>query len=280
MNKELLEKYNNILSKYIKKNKVNHCYLIESNYYDKIMLAKELAKRILSFDNNISLNELELNGDLLIIDDGQNTIKTDEIDKIKETFITKSLSNCKRIYIINNIENLNIYSANKLLKFLEEPEDDILAILLTNNKNKVLETINSRCFLIRFFVNDNDINEYDEEYLDKLFNFVNNVESNKERAIAFQNINNIKEITDRGTIKKFLNDILLVYEDVIQLKYVDNNNLFFNRIDNIKKICENNDIKDIQRKVNAICETIDKLVYNPNIKLLIDKLIIDMSGVE
>ncbi len=280
MNENILKKYNLILSKYIKSDRINHSYLIETNYGDKIALAKELANKIISLDGIQSLRELELNGDLIIIDDEQNTIKTEEIDKIKDSFITKSLNNSKRIYIINNIENLNIYSANKLLKFLEEPEDDIIAILLTSNKNNVLETILSRCFLIRFFITNNNNEDFDDEYLDKLFCFVNNIEDNKEKAIAFQNINNIKEITERGSIKKFLNALLLVYDDVIKYKYINNSNLFFNRIDNIKNICEKNDIDSIQRKVNSICESIDKLSFNPNIKLLIDKLIIDMSGVE
>ena len=37
-------------------------------------------------------------------------------------------------YIIKNAERLNPSSANTILKFLEEPEDNIIAILLTNNR--------------------------------------------------------------------------------------------------------------------------------------------------
>ena len=42
-------------------------------------------------------------------------------------------------------DKLNMSSANTILKFLEEPEDDIVAILVANNRYAVIETILSRC---------------------------------------------------------------------------------------------------------------------------------------
>lgn len=277
---DLLERFDNNISKFIKKNQINHAYLLETNYSDKLTLAKRMIDKILSFEEvNVTYEDLEKNGDLIIVNGDNGTIKTEEIESIKERFKTTSLLNSKRIYIINGIEKLNMYAANKLLKFLEEPEDDIVSILITENKNNVIETIISRCFNIRFFVNDNN-SSYDEEYVDKLFDFIMNIEENQEKAIAFQNRININDLSDRVYLKQFLNDMLLVYDDVIHFKIRNTINYFVNKKDNIKAISDKNDINDINRKIKALNECIEKTKFNPNVKLLIDKLIILMSGVD
>jgi len=277
---DLLERFDNNISKFIKKNQINHAYLLESNYSDKLTLARRMIDKILSFEEvNVTYEDLEKNGDLIIVNGDNGTIKTEEIESIKERFKTTSLLNSKRIYIINGIEKLNMYAANKLLKFLEEPEDDIVAILITENKNNVIETIISRCFNIRFFVNNNN-SSYDEEYIDKLFDFIMNIEENQEKAIAYQNRININDLSDRVYLKQFLNDMLLVYDDVIHFKIRNTINYFSNKKDNIKTISDKNDINDINRKIKALNECIEKTKFNPNVKLLIDKLIILMSGVD
>ncbi len=279
MDEEIINKFDSIISKYIKKNQVNHAYLIETNCSEKLLLAKIMINKILSFDSNNTYNDLINNGDLIIIDEESSTIKADSIELIKERFKTTSLLNSKRIYIINNAEKLNNYASNKLLKFLEEPEQNIVAILITENKNNLIETIISRCFSIRFFIRDNNCN-YDDDYVDKLFDFVMNIEENKEKAIAFQNKNNNDYISDRNLLKRFLNDLLLIYDDIMYYKICGKCNIFIKKIDIIKKICEDNNIEDLNRKINSINNCIDRLKYNPNIKLLIDKLIILMSGVD
>ena len=239
-----------------------------------------LINKILSFENNVSINDLKINGDLIVISNDSNTIKVEDIEQIKEKFKTKSIINSKRIYVIDGAEKLNDYSANKLLKFLEEPDDDIIAILLTSNKNSVINTIISRCYNIRFIVNDDIINEFSDEYWDSVFDFVFNIEENKEKAIAFQNRYNIKELSDRIYLKNFLNNLLLIYGDVLNYKVLKCVEFFDNNIDKIKEICNYNDVETIRNKINAINECLNRLKYNPNIKLLIDKLIILMSGVD
>ena len=280
MNDDIINKFNDMISKYIKKDKINHAYLIETNYNNRLLLSDLLINKILSFENNVTINDLKINGDLIVISNDSNTIKVEDIEQIKEKFKTKSIINSKRIYVIDGAEKLNDYSANKLLKFLEEPDDDIIAILLTSNKNSVINTIISRCYNIRFIVNDDIINEFSDEYWDSVFDFVFNIEENKEKAIAFQNRYNIKELSDRIYLKNFLNNLLLIYGDVLNYKVLKCVEFFDDNIDKIKEICNYNDVETIRNKINAINECLNRLKFNPNIKLLIDKLIILMSGVD
>ena len=277
---EEINKFDDYLSKYVKKDKINHAYLIETNTNRKLELAEELARKIISYDNSLSLEEMKLNNDLIVIDTDANIIKTEEIESLKEQLITKSINGNKRIYIIIGAEKLNDSASNKLLKFIEEPEEDIIAILVTDNKNNVITTIVSRCQLLRFIINEDKFSSYDDEYINSIFGFINNIEDNKEKAIAYQNMFDIKKLSDRNYLQDFLNCLLYVYDDVIQFKLTNKVNYFNNYIDEIEKISYKNDIKSIRVKVNAINTCLARIKYNPNVKLLIDKLIILMTGVD
>ena len=56
----------------------------------------------------------------------------------------------KRIFIINDAEKMNDSSANALLKTLEEPPATTYLILITSRPDALLQTIRSRCQMIRF----------------------------------------------------------------------------------------------------------------------------------
>ena len=56
----------------------------------------------------------------------------------------------KRVFIINDAEKMNDSSANALLKTLEEPPATTYLILITSRPDALLQTIRSRCQMIRF----------------------------------------------------------------------------------------------------------------------------------
>ncbi len=276
----ILDKFNNYISKYIKEDKINHAYLLETNFENKLLLSDELIKKIISFKKNITLDDMKKDNDITVISSDSNTIKTEEIEFLKENFKTKAIYGRYRIYVIDGAEKLNNYAANKLLKFIEEPEDDIIAILLTNNYRNIINTIVSRCQLLRFIVPNEKFKKYDIEYIDKLFDFVLNIEENKEDAIAFQDRYDIKKLSDRNYFQDFLNNILYIYNYVIKYKVNKEINYFPNYEDKIKYISDNNSMETLKIKINAINNCYFRTKFNPNIKLLIDKLIIMMNGVE
>ncbi len=55
----------------------------------------------------------------------------------------------RKIFLLDRAERLNLESANCLLKILEEPYSHALFILLTENINRILPTILSRCRKVR-----------------------------------------------------------------------------------------------------------------------------------
>ena len=80
---------------------------------------------------------------------GSEVIKIDQIRNIKTFLSQKSINSEKKIVLIIDAHLLNESASNCLLKTLEEPFNGIF-ILLTSKLNLILDTIISRCQLIRF----------------------------------------------------------------------------------------------------------------------------------
>ena len=83
----------------------------------------------------------------LFLVDADSEKKNIDINQIRDLIVKlnkSSFNNKPRFVLIDNIEYLNINSINALLKILEEPNDNIVFILINNNK-KVLPTLLSRC---------------------------------------------------------------------------------------------------------------------------------------
>ncbi len=80
--------------------------------------------------------------------------KNIDINQIRELIINlnkSSFNKKKRFVLIDNIELLNLNSINALLKILEEPNENIIFILINNNK-RVLPTLKSRCLNFKVFL--------------------------------------------------------------------------------------------------------------------------------
>ncbi len=88
--------------------------------------------------------------DFIFINGEEESIKKDMIDHIQEEFSKTSLEQKGiKVYLIHLVEKATSSAINGLLKFLEEPSSDVVAILTTENISRVLPTIISRCQLLR-----------------------------------------------------------------------------------------------------------------------------------
>tara|TARA_B100001989_G_C24505051_1_gene447026 strand:+ start:75 stop:1034 length:960 start_codon:yes stop_codon:yes gene_type:complete len=80
---------------------------------------------------------------------GSEIIKIAQIRNIKNFLGQKSVESTKKVVLLVDAHLLNEASSNCLLKTLEEPNNGIF-ILLTSKLNFLLDTIISRCQLVRF----------------------------------------------------------------------------------------------------------------------------------
>ena len=144
----------------VKSNNVSHSYLfIGKAGVGKKIFAKDLAKKvmclgnsILEFDNCDSCIKFDANSNpdfSIIVPDGK-SIKIEQIRDLQAKILEKPISSNKKVYIIDNADTMTEESQNCLLKTLEEPPEYAMIILIASNENRMLQTIKSRCVIIRF----------------------------------------------------------------------------------------------------------------------------------
>jgi len=92
------------------------------------------------------------------IEKKQGMINADEADGINRSLAYKAYEAEYKVMIIWMVEKMNVTSANKLLKNLEEPSDKTLFLLISENQEQIIATILSRAQLIKFpRLHDSDI---------------------------------------------------------------------------------------------------------------------------
>ncbi len=151
-----------ILDQDLKQNRISHAYLFTGPANAKKKEAAILFAQSLICQNKVNEWACEKCTvcqrikageylDVKIIDGSKSTIKKEEITKLLDYYSQTAMEKYGvKVYIINNFENMTISSMNAILKFLEEPNQKITAILCTDNIDRVLPTIVSRCKLIPF----------------------------------------------------------------------------------------------------------------------------------
>jgi DNA polymerase III subunit gamma/tau len=74
----------------------------------------------------------------------------DDIRELKESVHTAPYESPYKVYIIDEVHMLTKEAFNALLKTLEEPPAHVIFILATTERDKLLETITSRCQVFEF----------------------------------------------------------------------------------------------------------------------------------
>ncbi len=132
------------LSNSIKSNMISHAYMFEGpSGVGKNTVARELATTLLEMENLFN------SPDYIEITPDGNSIKIAQIRKLQSDILVKPYKSYK-IYVIDEAQKMTVEAQNALLKTLEEPPKYAIIILITNNKESLLDTIKSRCEIIKF----------------------------------------------------------------------------------------------------------------------------------
>ena len=270
--------YNSIFS-FAKNNKLSHAYLIETRNCSDIDTIINNFVRILysshtGNDNNlVSLQEMINNGNYIEIKLESDTtmIKKDQVMNIQEKFMTKAWDDKNRIYVIYDADKLNKQAANSLLKFLEEPEEGIIGILVSDNRYRVLETL--RCQILSL---KNDNSSYKFDSLDLLIDLVNMLEKRRINSIAYLPIVCRNEYFSREKWKEILTALQYIYEQALRNKVNHPSQDDFKDI--VETINNNNEINNLLYKIDVLSKQIEKLEYNLNINSMLDQFIINFTG--
>ena len=274
-------------------NCVTHAYLIdENNYSESFKMVISFVKAILCHDNKLDNNNCDECSLCKRIDDGNYPelkiisadgmyIKKQQIIDLQQEFSRSSVEGKKRIYIIKDCEKMRPEAANSMLKFLEEPEAGIVAILMTNNINNVLSTIISRCKVIKLNNDLNIISNIDVELETLAFDFVSSMESNWVDTFI-----NVKEKWFSLVGPKERDKMVIVFDRMIDIYYdmmkiiINNNQSRESRwMDKLLEYSKKNTLDDVLKKINILIDGKDSIKYNVNSNLLIDSIIISIGGI-
>ena len=302
-----------LLSNSIKNNKLSHAYLIDGNNneyaFDFVMsFVKMIAcdYNYSNFDNCKNCNKcsrIELGNytEVKIVETDSLVIKKEQLLELQSDFSKTSIEGSKRIYVIKDCDKMNKQASNCLLKFLEEPEDNIVAVLFTNHLNNILNTIISRCQVVK--LNKENIKLY-ESTIKNIASI--SCDTRKEIEEFISNDENYKIIND---ILRFIDyyeefnlDIMLYlkkmwynnfptrensifaillmvyfYYDVLKYKFGMSEFFFYDNLDIISKISNCNDENNIIKKIDVCIQSYESLKFNVNVNLLIDDMIIKLG---
>lgn len=239
-------------------------------------------------------------------------LKKDQVLFIQREFNKSAIENANvQIYIISEIEKAPVASLNKLLKFIEEPQANIVAIFTTHSLSSILPTIISRCQVItlkQFSFHDlktQMINSCPNSSIDDI-NLICKVSNDLERNIKIINDENfplLKEILIESL--KFISnksDMYIVYMDtqgLSKLQEMNYSDMYLDMLEAtfmealIKKSNDDEETflepyisnlaksrKNLDKKIIDIMIAKQELLSNSNVQLLYDKLFIKLLGDE
>ena len=277
------------LVKYYHENKISHAYLIETNNLEKcyldllgvikqIFCQNEYNKECNKCNICNLVNQNYLPSLVVISPDGMN-IKKEQIVELKKKFSTVPIYTKENIYVIKNAEKLNGASANTMLKFLEEPEQNILGFFITNNANNVISTIRSRCEVIKvlYDIHELDINnitnDINKDKFDVAIEYLFKIEVEKKLGIMYNRDVVLNKFSEKEDIKTVFKIIFIIYEELLKKVMGLDNKFDFEKINELSSLNKDK----VLRRINLVTKFIDDIDSNVNVELLLDKFVIELG---
>ena len=275
------DEFTNLVNLHSKNKLPNQILLSGERGIGKCTLAYHFINYVLSLDENYSydLNNFEINNEnksykltqnktnpnlnLIDVNDDKKNIDINQIRDLISNLNKSSFNLKPRFVLIDNVDLLNINSINALLKIIEEPNDNIIFILINNNK-KILPTLNSRCLnfkisltyvqsinIINKILNKNIFDSVSKELINfystpgelyKLIIFSNEIDINLESISLREFISLIiskkyykKESSIKNLIYSMIEYYFRINTSIDNTKLIKFHNYFLNKINDTKK---------------------------------------------
>ncbi|MCA1032857.1 DNA polymerase III subunit delta' [Bacillus timonensis] len=323
---EQLEEYQptvlKMISNSIKKERVAHAYLFEgSRGTGKKEVSLLLAKSLFCLNRLDEKPCLECincrriqsgnHPDIHIIEPDGLSIKKWQIQALQEEFAKTGVESNRKLYIIEHADKMTSNAANSLLKFLEEPSRQTVAILLTEQIHGMLNTILSRCQLLSFkplqpLVISSQLIEkgYSPSIAHLAAQVTNNVDDaiglcedewfGQSRAIVLQLYEVLNQRPTYGLI--FLQDkwlqhfkeksqldygldlLLLLFKDLLYIQVGDEQKVIYHdQLETLKQQALQTSGRRVLEQVSAILESKRRLGTNMNPQLLMEQLVFKLQ---
>ena len=304
----------NIISNDISGNMLNHCYLISSaddfliEQY-AMLLVKDIFclgvdKPCLTCNNCLKIEHSNM-VDLSIYPKGDKPLVTEDINEIVNDCLIRPMESEYKVYILKNFHLCTTQGQNKILKTLEEPPQNVVFVLTSNNDSLILPTISSRAKKV-------NVNLLSQKECCEVLKGMNisgsdilasmcggnisialNLSKNSDpQAIIKLIINTLMNLKSSSDIIKYSSLVLSLKKDFVffldcmQLVLRDvcvygsgviNFEMFKGDIEKLSQIYNKEQIQKITSKINEIY---GKLSFNCNINGIVDKFLLDILEVK
>ncbi|HZG73893.1 MAG TPA: DNA polymerase III subunit delta' [Chondromyces sp.] len=313
-----------MLENSIKKNRVAHAYIFEGDQgtgkkeaailFSKILFCEEADTEKGPCEACVNCKRIA-NGnhpDLHLVEPDGLSIKKQQISDLQKEFSKTAVESTKKIYIVVHADKMTTGAANSLLKFLEEPHSDTIAILITEQIHRMLPTIISRSQTLSFkplppsLIKERLIEENISPVLAALAcRITNNLHEAKElcnddqfaqlRKIVLKLYEVLQKnsleamiklqedfneyFKDKQQVDRALDLLLLIFKDLLSLQAGKETDLAFpDRLEAFKSAALHLSAKRLTEQMTAILEAKRRLSANMNPQLLMEQLVLNLQG--
>lgn len=307
----------------IREDKVSHAYIINGERYSgKEFIANVFAMALQCEEEGvepcnechscrqaITKNQPDI---IYVTHEKPNTISVDDIrEQVVATMSVKPYSSKKKVYIISETEKMTPQAQNALLKTLEEPPAYAVIILLTDNVDALLPTIQSRCVVLnmkpvddklvkKFLMKEEHVPDYRAEIcaafsrgnIGKAKILARSEEFDKIKDDAITLLRHIDEmdiheitktIKQMNEYKLEINDFLDIlsvwYRDALLFKATNDANhlIFRDEFKNIQKTASRSTYEGIENILEALDKAKRRLTANVSFDLTMELLLLSIK---
>jgi len=239
------------------------------------------------------------------------SIKKQQIQNLQEEFSKKGVESSRKVYMISDADKMSVSAANSLLKFLEEPNSQTNAFLLTEQPQQLLPTILSRCQILSFkplspvaMINqliENGVNSMKAPLLAQLTNnpdeaYELNVDdwfaqaqkivlklyevlkkSPLEAMVTLQG-DWFSHFKEKEQINLGLDLLLLIFKDLLYIQLDKQEQIVFKaESDRLRQYALETSGRRLSDQMSAILEAKRKLAANMNPQLMMEELVLNLQ---
>lgn len=239
------------------------------------------------------------------------SIKVNQIRELQAEFAKKGVESSKKVYLLDHADKMSSSAANSLLKFLEEPNSQTAAFLLTEQPQQILPTILSRCQVLSFQplspqamiqqLTENGVdplkapllaqltNSLDEAYqlnVDDWFAQAQKIvlklyevlKKNPLEAMVMLHGDWISHFKEKEQIHRGLDLLLLIFKDLLYIQIDKEEQIVFkSEIDRLRQFALQTSGRRLSDQMSAILEAKRKLAANMNPQLMMEELVLNLQ---
>ncbi|EPD47533.1 hypothetical protein HMPREF1208_02350 [Staphylococcus sp. HGB0015] len=141
------------LKKAYQNQKLSHAYLFEGDDAETMKTtAMDFAQFIFCQDQAQCRNKVTEHNhpDFQYVMTDEATIKKEQVEALVHHMNQLPIEGDFKVYVIQDFEKLTVQGENSILKFLEEPPQKTIAVIMSTKPEQILDTIHSRCQHVYF----------------------------------------------------------------------------------------------------------------------------------